>query len=347
MSYFDIHEVTKIYDKTTVLDRVSLSFEKGELITLLGPSGCGKSTLLRCIAGLTPVEHGTIHMDDKDITHISSKDREVGMVFQSYALFPNMTAFENIVFGLKMKRLEKTEVRDKANRIIELVHLTGKEDSYPHQLSGGQQQRVALARSLVMEPKVLLLDEPLSALDAKIRKMLQTELRKIQQDLEITTIFVTHDQEEALTLSDKVYVMENGEIIQWGTPEQIYTSPANEFVANFIGNYNVLSAEELQQLVENQIEGISFAIRPEVIQLHPIDSDTSAFSDNVWIRKGTVEEVTMKGNILRYKIEANGISLLIDQLHQQNRRWNIGTIVHVIIPKSECVTLQPSRKEAK
>jgi putative spermidine/putrescine transport system ATP-binding protein len=195
MSYVQVENVSKRYRQDLVLQQVSLAIEKGELVTLLGPSGCGKSTLLRCIAGLTGIEPGgRITVGDTDITHLPPKERGVGMVFQSYALFPNLTVSENIGFGLKMKGIGRQEYAEKVRRMIDLVDLKEREGLYPHQLSGGQQQRVALARSLVVEPKILLLDEPLSALDAKIRKNLQLELRRIQQELSITTVFVTHDR---------------------------------------------------------------------------------------------------------------------------------------------------------
>ncbi|CAN7594502.1 ABC transporter ATP-binding protein [Peribacillus frigoritolerans] len=205
MSYVTIEQVTKGYDNQLVLNNISLTLKKGEFATLLGQSGCGKSTLLRSIAGLEDVDVGRILIDGKDITDLSPRQREVGMVFQSYALFPNMNVFDNIAYGLKMKKVKN--LKSKVNNMIDMVDLIGKEESYPHQLSGGQQQRVALARALVMEPKVLLLDEPLSALDAKIRKSLQKELKRIQKELDITTIFVTHDQEEAMTMSDRIFVM--------------------------------------------------------------------------------------------------------------------------------------------
>ena len=224
-----------------VLNNISLTLKKGEFATLLGQSGCGKSTLLRSIAGLEGVDVGRILIDGKDITNLSPRQREVGMVFQSYALFPNMTVFDNIAYGLKMKKVKN--IKSRVKKMIDMVDLIGKEESYPHQLSGGQQQRVALARALVMEPKVLLLDEPLSALDAKIRKSLQKELKRIQKELDITTIFVTHDQEEAMTMSDRIFVMNKGKVVQSGSPSEIYTSPVNTFVAKFIGNYNVCNME--------------------------------------------------------------------------------------------------------
>ena len=223
MSFVEIKNLEKSFDDTQVLKKLNLNIEEGEFVTLLGPSGCGKSTLLRCIAGLNSINSGSIFIDGKDMTNVIPKDRNIGMVFQNYALFPNMTVWENIEFGLKMKKEKNYD--DKIKNMIEMVGLTGKENHYPNELSGGQQQRVAFARSLITRPKILLLDESLSALDAKIRKSLRDKLRKIQKQLGITTIFVTHDQEEALAVSDRIFVMNKGEISQSGTPEEnIYKS---------------------------------------------------------------------------------------------------------------------------
>lgn len=340
MSYVQIDNLTKTYKDTIALNHLSLTFEKGEFVTLLGPSGCGKSTLLRSIAGLVPVEEGSIRVDGVDITHLPPKDREIGMVFQSYALFPNMTVFENIGFGLRMKGMKKSEYEGKVKRMIELVDLTGKEQSYPHQLSGGQQQRVALARSLVMEPKILLLDEPLSALDAKIRKNLQAELRRIQRELSITTVFVTHDQEEALTISDRIFVMDQGNIVQSGNPEEIYTHPANEFVARFIGNYNVLRAEQLRQLTgDGSFAAVSYAIRPEVIQLFPEHAKPEP-SGSGWLASGKVKDITVTGNVLRYLVESQDQWLQVDHLNTAKELWIQRDMnVNVWIPAEECVPL--------
>lgn len=210
MSFVEIKNLEKSFGDTKVLKKLNLNIEEGEFITLLGPSGCGKSTLLRCIAGLNSIDRGEIFIDEKDMTNVIPKDRNIGMVFQNYALFPNMTVWENIEFGLKMKKEKNYD--EKIKNIIDMVELNGKENYYPNELSGGQQQRVAFARALITRPKILLLDESLSALDAKIRKSLRDKLRKIQKQLGITTIFVTHDQEEALAVSDRVFVMNKGEI---------------------------------------------------------------------------------------------------------------------------------------
>ncbi len=330
MAYVEINKVKKSFNNIDVLKEISFSIEKGEFLTLLGPSGCGKSTLLRTIAGLNKFDSGTIIVDDKDISNEKPKDRQVGMVFQSYALFPNMTVFDNIAFGLKMQKLSKDEIKEKVNNIIKIVDLVGKENSYPHQLSGGQQQRVALARSIVTEPKILLLDEPLSALDAKIRKNLQRQIRDIQQKLNMTTIFVTHDQDEAMTMSDKIIVMDKGVIAQQGTPDEIYINPANEFIARFIGNYNVLTKKESNKLFEFNIED-TIAIRPEAIKVvSKIDKDTK---NNVYI-KGIIKQKYMIGSIIRMEVYKNDTKLLVDILNQQNN-FKIGEEISLEILKED------------
>ncbi|MFD0828189.1 ABC transporter ATP-binding protein [Neobacillus sp. M.A.Huq-85] len=337
MSYITIDQVTKRYENQVVLNHISLTLQKGEFATLLGQSGCGKSTLLRSIAGLEEVDRGRILVDQKDITHLSPRHREVGMVFQSYALFPNMTVFDNIAYGLKMKK--QRNIKSRVQNMIDMVDLTGKEGSYPHQLSGGQQQRVALARALVMEPKVLLLDEPLSALDAKIRKNLQRELKRIQRELEITTIFVTHDQEEAMTLSDKIFIMNEGNIVQSGSPSEIYTSPVNTFVAKFIGNYNVLNVEVFNKLIRSpELTGNEVAIRPEVLRLTPVEQETIPLQDN-WSVKGVIRDISMTGNVLRYEVETDGSILHVDSLHHQGGKLNQGSPIRILIPKKECIVL--------
>ncbi|MGE7768136.1 ABC transporter ATP-binding protein [Peribacillus sp. NPDC096540] len=337
MSYVTIDQVTKGYENQVVLNDISLTLKKGEFATLLGQSGCGKSTLLRSIAGLEGVDVGRILIDGKDITHLSPRQREVGMVFQSYALFPNMTVFDNIAYGLKMKKVKS--IKSKVKNMIDMVDLIGKEESYPHQLSGGQQQRVALARALVMEPKVLLLDEPLSALDAKIRKSLQKELKRIQKELDITTIFVTHDQEEAMTMSDRIFVMNKGKVVQSGSPSEIYTSPVNTFVAKFIGNYNVCNMEVFHKLVRStELKGNEVAIRPEVLQLVSAGEDSLDLQEN-WGIKGFIKDVSMTGNVLRYEVETDESAFLVDNLHHQGEMFEQGARVHIVVPKKECIIL--------
>ena len=235
--------ITKKFNETTAVDNVSCNFEAGTLTTLLGPSGCGKTTSLRIIAGLERATSGKILVDNEDVTLLPATDRDVSMVFQSYALFPHMSVIENVSYGLKMINVNKEEYIEKALETLKLVNLEGYENRMPSELSGGQQQRVAVARAIVLEPKVLLFDEPLSNLDAKLRRQVREDIREIQQKLGVTTIYVTHDQEEALAISDKVIVMNNAVIAQEGNPKDLYNFPKNKFVANFIGDANVVKAE--------------------------------------------------------------------------------------------------------
>ncbi len=337
MNALKIDGVRKHYGNTPVLEDVSFEVGHGELVSLLGPSGCGKSTLLRAIAGLIPLDQGEIWIGEREVSRLAPKDREVGMVFQSYALFPNLTVFENIAFGLRVKRIKEAEIKKRVADLISLVHLEGKEGFYPRQLSGGQQQRVALARSLAVQPKVLLLDEPFSALDAKIRKNLQEELRALQQALHITTILVTHDQEEALSISDRLFVMEQGRILQAGTPEEIYAAPAHPFVAHFIGQYNILSRLEAMRLMGREVEGTRFVIRPEVIRIQAEGKETDGSGRLI---AGIVRRSTMMGNILRYSIEAEGVLLLVDQLHRRANAFKVGSQVFLSIPQEEFIVLQ-------
>lgn len=337
MSFVQVSNLTKKYGNTVILNDLNLTIEKGEFITLLGPSGCGKSTLLRSIAGLTDIETGEIIIDGRNITNLNPKERNISMVFQSYALFPNMTAKENIAFGLKMKKNSKEEIETKVKKVIELVDLIGKEDFYPRQLSGGQQQRVALARALVVEPKILLLDEPLSALDAKIRKNLRLQIRRIQKELNITTIFVTHDQEEALIISDRIFLMDKGNFSQIGTPKEIYTSPKNEFVARFMGNYNVLKKEDIHNIIRNsnmEFEGNVFAIRPEAITLsEPANKINNHDGLNF---SGNIKETFILGNILRYQIETEKNMLTVDILNRENEKIYLeNQNVNIFIPYCE------------
>lgn len=343
MSYVRIENVTKHFQEAQVLKNVSLTIEKGELVTLLGPSGCGKSTLLRCIAGLHEIDAGgRMLIGGTDITGLAPKERSVGMVFQSYALFPNMNVFDNIAFGLKMKGMSPADYTAKVEKMIRLVDLGGREKAYPHQLSGGQQQRVALARSLVVEPKVLLLDEPLSALDAKIRKSLQIELKKIQQELSITTIFVTHDQEEALTVSDRVFIMNKGELVQYGSPADIYAAPTSEFVARFIGSYNVFTAQELGGITGAHYPAErSYAIRPEVIAVAAADQPPSPDAAAGWEVPGIVRSVTLKGNVIRYQVDVHALQLVVDVLNTGAQDWcQVNAPVRLLIPKRECIPLR-------
>jgi len=255
MSFLEIKGITKRFGTQTVLSGINAEIEKGELVCILGPSGCGKTTLLRIIAGLESADAGRIFIDGKDCTFLPPSKRNFGIVFQSYALFPNMTVMENILFGLKQKKgMSQIEREAKALEVLSLVDLCDHKDKYPRQLSGGQQQRTALARAIALSPAYLLLDEPLSALDAKVRARLRTEIRSLQRRLGVTTIMVTHDQEEALTMADRIVIMNDAVVEQIGQPHVVYNKPATRFVANFIGTMNFYGNEE-------------YGIRPEKIRI--------------------------------------------------------------------------------
>ncbi|WP_028857584.1 ABC transporter ATP-binding protein [Psychrilyobacter atlanticus] len=332
MSFIKVRNLSKQYGDISVFKNVNLDIKKGEFITLLGPSGCGKSTLLRCIAGLNESNGGEIIMNGKVINNTAPKDREIGMVFQNYALFPNMTVKENVAFGLKIKRQDNIE--EKVKKYLSMVELNEREDYYPHELSGGQKQRVALARTLIMEPKIILLDEPLSALDAKIRKNLREKISEIQRKLGITTIFVTHDQEEALTISDRVFIMEEGKFAQIGTPEEVYTHPVSEFVVRFIGNYNIFEREEVESIFKWRIEKNIVAIRPESIYIR--EEGRNYIEDNFIAVKANIIESAVLGNIIRYRVEKNGIKFIVDLLNRgENKLYKVGLEIELLFMKNE------------
>ncbi|WP_323918032.1 ABC transporter ATP-binding protein [Aeromonas caviae] len=330
MFHLEVNQLHKSYGDTKVFEGIEFGIRKGELVTLLGPSGCGKSTLLRALAGLTPVDGGQVRVAGEEITWQEPQKRGIGMVFQSYALFPNMTVWDNVAFGLKMKPQPGRDLAASVQEALELVELTGFERRYPAELSGGQRQRVALARALVVQPRILLLDEPLSALDARIRRSLRQQIREIQQRLELTTIFVTHDQEEALTLSDRIFLMNKGSIVQSGTPEQIYTRPASEFVAGFIGNYNLLGGEQAKSLFGPRFRG-KLALRPESITLLP--AGAVSHEPNL---PGIVRQQQLLGNVIRYQVECEAGLLTVDCL---NRRAGdllpVGSAVTLVVARDQ------------
>jgi putative spermidine/putrescine transport system ATP-binding protein len=310
MSFLVLQGIKKQFGTTVAVEDFNLSAEKGEFVSFLGPSGCGKTTTLRMIAGFEQPTGGSITLGGTDITYRPANRRNVGMVFQSYALFPNMTVADNIGFGLKVRKRPKDQIRKRVGELLELIHLPDKGGRYPYQLSGGQQQRVALARALAIEPEVLLLDEPLSALDAKIRVALRKEIRAIQRQLGITTVYVTHDQEEALSLSDRVVVMSEGRVEQIGPPPEIYNFPATPFVASFVGTLNLLPATVADaaagrvQVGEQAITGsrpveggrtrVTVALRPEAVELGEAGGANRL--------SGSVEDVSFLGSIVRTRV---------------------------------------------
>ena len=287
--FLSLRNVTKRFGHVTAVDSVTLDIEEGELICFLGPSGCGKTTLLRLVAGLEVSDNGEIFLSGHDLSMTPERERNFGMVFQSYSLFPNMTVKKNVAYGLECRKWDPAQIESRVTEMLNLVHLMDQIDKYPAQLSGGQQQRVALSRALAPKPYVLLLDEPLSALDAKVRANLRGEVRKLQQGLGITTIMVTHDQEEALTMADRVVVMNEGIIEQVGTPVEIYSDPATSFVADFIGTMNFLhasaGADGMAHLSGTEIscanwrvtphagEPVRLAIRPEDVRVQSRDGE--------------------------------------------------------------------------
>ncbi len=317
MSYVKVNQLTKAFGDNLVFKDIDFTIEQGEFITLLGPSGCGKSTLLRSIAGLNDIDAGEIWVDGQNITQLAPQKREIGMVFQSYALFPNMTVTDNIGFGLKMKGIGSKQAQSDIAKFIELVELSGKEKYYPHELSGGQRQRVALARALVMQPRILLLDEPLSALDAKIRKNLRQQIREIQKELNLTTVFVTHDQEEAMLMSDRIFLMNQGEIVQQGKPEEIYTQPKNEFVAGFMGHYNLVAAETAKQWFDVQTAAM-VAIRPESIYVREAGRN---YGNHISAPiSATIKQHQLLGNVIRYTVNVGQQELTVDLLNRSSER---------------------------
>ena len=312
MTYLVLTDIQKRFGDVVAVEDFNLSAEAGEFVSFLGPSGCGKTTTLRMIAGFEQPTTGTIQIDGRDVTRVSPNRRNVGMVFQSYALFPNMTVADNIGFGLKVRKKSGDQVRRRVAELLELINLPDKGGRYPYQLSGGQQQRVALARALAFEPQVLLLDEPLSALDAKIRVALRHEIRQIQRQLGITTVYVTHDQEEALSLSDRVVVMSEGRMEQVGTPFEIYNFPSTAFVASFVGTLNVLPGVVVDSArgeltvagqpirLTSGFEGdrgreVRLALRPEMVSL-------GAGSDGENRLSGKVTDVSFLGSIVRIRV---------------------------------------------
>jgi putative spermidine/putrescine transport system ATP-binding protein len=245
MSIVTMENIQKEFGKTVALNKFSLTIPEGSLVTLLGPSGCGKTTALRILAGLLKADRGHTFFDSTDVTSVAAAKRDIGVVFQAYSLFPNMTARENVEFGLRIRKTSRAEIQRKVDEIFQIVGLEEHQQKYPHQLSGGQQQRVALARAIVIRPRVLLLDEPLSALDAQVRTQLRDEIRRVQLEFGITTLFVTHDQEEAMTISDQVGVMHRGELMQLDKPQVVYESPVNPTVARFVGSMNEIPVKKV------------------------------------------------------------------------------------------------------
>ncbi|MCD8083459.1 MAG: ABC transporter ATP-binding protein [Clostridiales bacterium] len=336
MAYIEFKSVVKRFGDNTVLDHIDLDIEKGDLVTLLGPSGCGKSTLLRCLSGLEQVTEGSIILDGQDVTGLPASKRNIGMVFQQYSLFPNMSVEQNIAFGLKMQKKPKEEIETQVRRAIELVELEGKEKQYPANLSGGQQQRVALARSIVTQPKVLLLDEPLSAIDAKLRKALQSRIREIHRELGLTTVFVTHDQDEAMIMSDVIELFHDGRIEQSGSPVSVYTAPVSTFAASFIGSYNQIDGAVFGRLIgEDFGDSCTVAIRPETITM----TRRRPENPDCYILRGSVQDSTPRGNVLRYTVLVEDTIFHVDALFRSFHMFDMGETLYLSIPRHDCLCI--------
>jgi spermidine/putrescine ABC transporter ATP-binding subunit len=362
----ELRHVTKAFGGVVAVDDVSLAVAQGELLSLLGPSGCGKTTTLRLIAGFERPTRGDVYIRNVLVNDVPAYRRHVGVVFQNYAIFPHMTVFDNVAFGLRMKGWPPDRVAQEVREALSLVQLTGLEGRYRSQLSGGQQQRVALARAIVTRPAVLLLDEPLAALDRKLRDQVRIEIRELQRRLRITTIYVTHDQDEALVLSDRIAVMEQGRIVQVGTPAEIYGQPRSHFVADFIGASNFLGGEVagadggwfrvrvgdgrlfrvLAGVPVTPGERVDIAVRPEKITMDP----ERPRHDN-WV-EGTIERVVFQGMFTEYHVRLRNGEIF--RVTQQNREpdgqgagWTVGVRVYLSWPVECSVLLRSRAREAR
>src|SRR4029077_9179101 len=354
-----LDRVTKRFGELTAIDQISLAVRRGELMTLLGPSGCGKTTLLNLVAGFLLPESGEIVIDGRQVTNIPTYRRETGIMFQSYALFPHMNVAENVGYGLRMRRLPKPEIARRVTHALALVKLEGVNDRKPRQLSGGQQQRVALARALIMRPKVLLLDEPFSALDRNLRASMQVELRDIQRKLGVTTIFVTHDQSEALSLSDRIAVISEGRIRQLGSPDEIYRRPVDRFVASFVGDVNVLRArlERIDgalatvalgaarvKVPSRTLQGaatgsmVDLFVRPE--ELRPAEPGLAVAAD------GIVAAQSYQGGHVDLYVDApaalSGRVLLRVPRHEGMSLWRAGARISIALAADEAIAFKPA-----
>ena len=351
MASVQLANITKKFDDVTAVEDLSLKVNDGEFFSLLGPSGCGKTTILRMIAGFYHPTAGEIFFDDRNVSVLPPNKRNTGMVFQNYALFPHMTVFENVAFGLRARKVPAPERRERVRNALELVNLADFESRRVTQLSGGQQQRVALARAIVIEPEILLLDEPLSNLDAKLRRETRDQIQRLQRELGITTIYVTHDQEEALTLSDRIALMEKGVCQQIGTPHQIYNHPANAFVASFMGRSNIMrgtiveSKAGRQPVLIVEVEGgiqlrisdfepersgnIVLSVRPETIILRKSDED------RINTFQGEVKLKQFNGYVVEYEVHVCEISFNVIALNEEDRVFDIHEKVYLEIPASK------------
>ncbi len=356
MSVVDIDGVSKRFDRVVALDDVSLTFAEGEFFGLLGPSGSGKTTLLRSIAGFVEPEAGAIRIDGADIRDMPVHRRDIGMVFQNYALFPHMSVYENVAFGLAVRGVAGAEIAERVRAILALVRLAGYEERRPRQLSGGQQQRVALARALITRPRVLLLDEPLGALDRRLRQEMQIELKSIQREVGITTAFVTHDQEEALTLSDRIAIFNEGRVVQVGAPSAVYERPETVFAAGFLGDANFFAGRAAGRgavLVDGQgtlltadplpADGapVTLAVRPEKIALAAADAAPAPAGAPQNRLDGRVVQSVYSGNSITYKIAVAGAELTVFEQNRAARPFPAGAAVRLAWSPEHSVVVRP------
>ena len=333
-----IKDAKKVYGDFVALNSVSLDIKEGEFFTLLGPSGCGKTTLLRMIAGFNTIDGGEIYFNDRLINNVEAHKRDIGMVFQNYAIFPHLTVEENVAYGLKAKKVPAEDIKRRKEEALDLVQIKHLAKRKPNELSGGQQQRVALARAFVIEPSILLMDEPLSNLDAKLRVQMRTIIKKLQQQLGITTIYVTHDQEEALSISDRIAVMKDGNIMQIGTPKEIYAKPANQFVAGFIGTSNFVNVD---------VENNKTFVNGKEVNI-PLNRDytgkaiLSARPEQIFISdngiEGTVTFATFLGDFIEYEVTTEDDSLFVvhEFTKHTDKYYEVGDKVHLTFKEDAC-----------
>ncbi|WP_313893557.1 ABC transporter ATP-binding protein [Psychrobacillus sp.] len=356
MTDIRIDKVTKYFGDMKAVNNAEIHIQEGEFFTLLGPSGCGKTTLLRALAGFYRQDEGDIYFGEECISDLPAHKRNIGMVFQSYAIFPHMSVFDNVAYGLKARKVKKDEIQRRVMEALEMVELSHLKDRQPAQMSGGQQQRIALARAIVIHPGLLLMDEPLSNLDAKLRLKMRSDIRELQKRLNITTIYVTHDQEEALAVSDRIAVLNNGIIQQVGRPHEIYLQPQNKFVANFIGSTNFLEAEltsnssiwiegvEYPMNIDKKYTGkVIYSVRPEQIKIKRMEMN----SEKTYI-KGTVKEAVFLGEKVEYRVElTSGVSISINE-HAVSYRdlINLGDVIELYLNPEEAIIYSEDGEEA-
>ncbi|GAB4074497.1 ABC transporter ATP-binding protein [Barrientosiimonas marina] len=339
--FLNLEHLFKYFGNVTAVDDISVQIGKGELVSFIGPSGCGKTTLLRTIGGFHRQDAGDIVLDGQNVDHLPPERRSTGMVFQNYALFPHMTVYRNVEYGLKIQKLSKSEREERIQQALSQVQLENYDNRKPSELSGGQQQRVAIARCLVLQPKVLLLDEPLSNLDAKLRMTMREEIRRLKDELNLTVIFVTHDQEEALSISDRIIVLNEGVIQQLGNPDEIYNHPVNPFVANFVGQSNILEGiteeEGPKTLFKN--DALEFEITDNNSQQRDNKRKIMIRPERIIINEdsaiqGNVSKVVYNGNVIRYFVDLNGTEILVDQFNiDSSRHYHKGDHIGLEMPK--------------